>query len=51
VTPFETGALDPSAPHTVIFQKACYEDETHTLLAGSASSEINKSLVKRSGCP
>ncbi len=50
-TPFDTADLDPSKTHTVIFRKNCYEDATATLMAGSGSQDIKKSLAKKPGCP
>jgi hypothetical protein len=50
-TPFDLEDLDPSVPHTVVFQKACYKDVTHTLLAGSASQDVDKKLEKKPNCP
>jgi serine/threonine protein kinase len=52
-TPLTVETLDPSAAHTVVLQKRCFENVTRTLVAGSPSTEINAALrpAKERGCP
>ena len=50
-TPLTVDDLDPGANHTVVIEKACYKDVTATIMAGSASKDIDAKLEKKPNCP